>query len=179
MDVCLNKVAHGDQAQRSRGLIPLQHIGRTTKILYTDDMHDLNAASRGAVRGPRTALLLIAHGSRHAEANADLEHVAGEMRRRVPHAIVERSFLELAEPTGDQGAARCVEQGAERVILLPYFLSAGVHVRRDLAALCERLSRRYPDVAFRLAEPIGRHPLLLDIVAERARLAEQEWEANG
>jgi sirohydrochlorin ferrochelatase len=179
MEVCLNKVAHGDQAQRSKRLIPFQHIGRTGKILYTDDMHDLNAASPGAIRGRQTALLLIAHGSRHTEANADLDHVAEEMRGRGPYAIVEPSFLELAEPTGDQGAARCVEQGAVRVILLPYFLSAGVHVRRDLAALCEQLSRRYPDVAFRLAQPIGRHHLLLDIVADRAWLAEQEWEAGG
>src|SRR5262245_32646567 len=117
------------------------------------------------------ALLLIAHGSRRAEANDDLFHVAEQMRRRCGHAAVEASFLELAEPTIDEAAARCVAGGAARVVLVPYFLSAGIHVRRDLAAARDRLAGRYPQVEFRLAEPLGRHPLLMEVVAERAREA--------
>jgi sirohydrochlorin ferrochelatase len=116
-----------------------------------------------------TALLLIAHGSRQPEANDDLHHLAAALRGR-GYAVVE-SFLELAEPDIDGGGRHCVEQGARRVVLLPYFLSAGVHVRRDLAAARDRLARRYPQVEFRLAEPLGRHPLLLEVVAERAKEA--------
>ena len=121
----------------------------------------------------RTALLLIAHGSRRPDANADLDHVVGQLRARGRFPVVEASFLELAEPTVEQGAARCVEQGAGRIVLLPYFLSAGVHVRRDLAALQEMLSRHYPDVEVRLAEPLGRHPLLAEVVAQRADEADR------
>ena len=119
----------------------------------------------------RTALLLIAHGSRQEEANADLLHVAAGLRTR-GWAIVEASFLELAEPGIEAGGVRCVEQGAKRVVLVPYFLSAGVHVRRDLAEARAKLAERFPAVEFRLAEPLGRHPLLLDVVEERARGAE-------
>jgi sirohydrochlorin ferrochelatase len=118
----------------------------------------------------KTALLLIAHGSRQEEANADLYHVVAEMHAR-GYALVEASFLELAEPGIEAGGARCVAEGAERVILLPYFLSAGVHVRRDLTEARAKLAERFPAVEFRLAEPLGRHPLLLDVVAERAREA--------
>ena len=85
--------------------------------------------------------------------------------RRGAFAVVEAAFLELAEPDVDAGAADCVAQGAERVVLLPYFLSAGVHVRRDLSEAQARLAERFPAVEFRLAEPLGRHPLLLDVVA--------------
>jgi sirohydrochlorin ferrochelatase len=59
------------------------------------------------------------------------------------------------------------------VILLPYFLSAGVHVRRDLAAVRARLAEEHPAVEFRLAEPLGPHPLLLQLVSERARQAQE------
>jgi sirohydrochlorin ferrochelatase len=121
----------------------------------------------------RTALLLIAHGSREPEANADLHQVVAGLRRRGRHALVEAAFLELAEPGVDAAAGRCVAQGAERVVLLPYFLSSGVHVRRDLAGARERLAARYPQVEFRLAEPLGRHPLLIEVVAERAWQAEE------
>jgi sirohydrochlorin ferrochelatase len=118
-----------------------------------------------------TALLLIAHGSRQAEANADLYHVADGLRRR-GHSIVEASFLELAEPGIEAGGRRCVAQGATRVVLVPYFLSAGVHVLRDLSEARTRLAERFPAVEFRLAEPLGRHPLLLDVVADRVREAD-------
>jgi sirohydrochlorin ferrochelatase len=118
----------------------------------------------------KPALLLIAHGSRHAEANDDLFHLVAAMKER-GYAVVEASFLELAEPDIDSGGARCVDRGATRVVMLPYFLSAGVHVRRDLAAARDRLTGRFPEVEFRLAEPLGRHPALIEIVGERARQA--------
>jgi len=115
-----------------------------------------------------TALLLIAHGSRQEEANADLLFIAAGLRAR-GWPIVEASFLELAEPDIAAGGTRCVEKGAERVILVPYFLSAGVHVRRDLAEARAKLAERFPNIDFRLAEPLGQHPLLLELVAERVR----------
>ena len=117
------------------------------------------------------ALLLIAHGSRQEEANADLLHAAAELRRTGKYICVIASFLELAEPNIDEGGASCVAAGANRVVLLPYFLSAGVHVRRDLTAARERLEARFAGVEFRLAEPLGQHPLLMRIVSERAREA--------
>jgi sirohydrochlorin ferrochelatase len=123
---------------------------------------------------PRTALLLIAHGSREENANADLHYLVNHLRNFKWYAIVEASFLELVEPTIEQGGERCVALGAERVILLPYFLSSGVHVTRDLAEACRKLSVRYPQVDFRLAEPLGRHPLLLQVVRARARQAERQ-----
>jgi sirohydrochlorin ferrochelatase len=120
-----------------------------------------------------TALLLIAHGSRQVEANADLHHLAGELQRRGCYAIVEPAFLELAEPTIAQAAERCIQQGAERVIMVPYFLSAGVHVKRDLQDQCQQLDQRFRPAVFLLAEPLGRHPLLIEVVVERARQADE------
>ena len=115
-----------------------------------------------------TALLLIAHGSRNETANADFMEITDDLRADSPYAIVEAAFLELAEPTIPQGAATCVRNGAGRVVLVPYFLFAGVHARNDLEDHRRTLSERFPDVEFRLAEPLGRHPSLLEIVKERA-----------
>ncbi len=114
------------------------------------------------------ALLLIAHGSRNAEANDDLHFIAAEIERGKVYSIAEPAFLELAEPTIDVAARRCVERGAGTIVLIPYFLSAGVHVRRDLQAWREKLAREFLDVRVLLAEPIGRHPLMEAIVLERA-----------
>jgi len=117
----------------------------------------------------KTALLLIAHGSREPDANNDLHALADELRGTGEYAIVEASFLEFAEPTIEAAGRRCVEQGAERLILLPYFLSAGVHVKRDLQRHREELAAQLPVVEVRLAQPLGRHPLLREIVLQRAK----------
>lgn len=119
-----------------------------------------------------TALLLIAHGSRREEANADLEHLAEQLRRRGPYRLVQCSYLELAAPNIEAGGDLCVAQGATRVLMLPYFLSAGMHVTEDLEAARRRLEAKHRGIEFRLCEPVGRHPLMVEIVAERAREAE-------
>jgi sirohydrochlorin ferrochelatase len=117
-----------------------------------------------------SAILLIAHGSRHAEANADLHHVAAELRAR-GSSIVVASFLELASPDIAEGGRQCVQAGADQVVLVPYFLSAGLHVRRDLTCAQQDLAKEHPGVAFVLAEPLGRHPLLVEVVSQRAQEA--------
>ena len=66
-----------------------------------------------------TALLLIAHGSRRAEANADLAFIAENVRSKKQFAHVQVSYLELAEPNIERGGELCVEQGVESVVMLP------------------------------------------------------------
>ncbi|WP_020469001.1 sirohydrochlorin chelatase [Zavarzinella formosa] len=118
-----------------------------------------------------TALLLIAHGSRRAEANADLEFLASRIRERGEYLHVQPAYLELCPPDIIDGGGICVEAGATRVILLPYFLSAGIHVVEDLTAARDELMKRHPGREFTVAEPLGRHPLLTDIMLERAAKA--------
>jgi sirohydrochlorin ferrochelatase len=51
--------------------------------------------------------------------------------------------------------------------MLPYFLSAGVHVDSDLQSHRNELATRYPDVEFVLCPHLGLHPLMVDIVMAR------------
>lgn len=122
---------------------------------------------------PTRALLLIAHGSRRPEANADLDHVADQLRLGGNYSYVGTAYLELAEPTIPDGAAACVRAGADDVVMLPYFLSPGVHVREDLERHRAELTAAHAGVRFTLAEPLGRHPLLVRVVEERAREARE------
>lgn len=115
-----------------------------------------------------TALLLIAHGSRRPEANAELVTIAETLRARGAWCLVQPSYLELAEPCIAAGGESCVASGAEKVVMLPYFLSPGRHVVEDLAAARDSLQERFPAVSFVLAEALGRHPLILDALTERA-----------
>ncbi len=121
---------------------------------------------------PETAVLLIAHGSRHAPANEDLILAAGRIARSGGYRIVEPAFLELAAPDIPSGGDRCVALGASLVLMIPYFLSSGVHLVRDLTAARDALAGRHPSVEFRLGPPLGPDPLLEQLVSERARQLE-------
>ncbi len=114
-----------------------------------------------------TAILLMAHGSRRAEANRELIDLADRLRAEGRYEIVEPSFLELAEPDILQGGEACVVKGAGLVLMIPYFLSAGMHLSRDLAQARDDLAAKFPQTDFRLAPPLGPHPMLDDLVRQR------------
>jgi sirohydrochlorin ferrochelatase len=111
-------------------------------------------------------IVLVAHGSRVDDANQDVHAVADRMRQRGFQRVC-AAFLELARPGIREAAEHCVDLGARRVILVPYFLSAGSHVTEDLESHRRQLESQYSGVEFRLAPPLGPHPLLERIVCER------------
>ena len=114
-----------------------------------------------------SAVLLIAHGSRRAAANHDLVKLAELISQRNCYRIVHVSYLELSSPTIMEGAAACVAEGALRVLMLPYFLSPGVHVVNDLETARQELAGQHPHVKFDLCPHLGLHPLMIDIVLDR------------
>lgn len=115
-------------------------------------------------------IVVIAHGSRRAEANQDLYELAERMRLAgFRHTFP--AFLELAEPTILDAGEQCVAAGVRKVVLAPFFLSNGRHVREDLENFRRTLAAKHPTVDFRLAGPLGPHPFLDQILAERIREA--------
>lgn len=118
-----------------------------------------------------TAVLLIAHGSRRPDANRDLVELAQLVQAQGGYSIVEPSYLELTEPTIPAGGRACVARGATRVLMLPYFLSAGVHVVQDLEAYRAELTTEFPQVEFVLCEHLGLDPLMVALVLKRLREA--------
>ncbi|MBW3539839.1 MAG: CbiX/SirB N-terminal domain-containing protein [Planctomycetes bacterium] len=120
-----------------------------------------------AVASEYTAVLLIAHGSRREEANRDLVRLAEIVRSRRPFRTVEIAYLEVTAPTIPDGARRAAASGAKRVLMLPYFLSAGSHVTEDLERHRAEAARTHPQSEFILCQPLGLHPLLIDVVFAR------------
>jgi sirohydrochlorin ferrochelatase len=114
-----------------------------------------------------TAILLMAHGSRRAQANADLACLAEMLRQRLGGEPVEIAYLELAEPSIPEGLTRCREGGAQTIHMLPWFLSAGTHVTDDLTGFRDDFMTANPGVAVVLHPPLGLHPLMVDILLDR------------
>lgn len=78
----------------------------------------------------KRAILLIDHGSRRAEANALLDDVADQVRKRTPESIVEVAHLEISQPDIAQGIDACVKRGATQIVVHPFFLGPGRHTSK-------------------------------------------------
>jgi sirohydrochlorin ferrochelatase len=118
-------------------------------------------------------VVIIAHGSRSPEANLDVIRIGECLRQTGDYPIVEVGYLELAQPDVLTAIDTCVAKGAERVILLPYFLLAGTHVRKDLPDLLRMAREKHPHIAFQMGQHLGFHPNLVDILLDRIREAKK------
>ncbi len=116
----------------------------------------------------RQGLVLFAHGARDPRWAAPFDAIAERVRAAQPALAVRLAFLELMTPSLLDAAAELVHEGCNPVDVLPLFLGAGGHVRRDLPELIERLSIEHPAVQFRLHPPIGETPQAIEALSRVA-----------
>ncbi|MBI3127598.1 MAG: CbiX/SirB N-terminal domain-containing protein [Candidatus Tectomicrobia bacterium] len=120
---------------------------------------------------PRLAVLLLGHGSKAEGANEAMHRVEADLRAQHPGWIVASAFLEINHPSIPEGIDLCARRGAERIILLPYFLHLGNHVAQDLPRLMAEGQARHPGLEITLGPHLGYHPKLAEIAEERLREA--------
>jgi sirohydrochlorin ferrochelatase len=116
-----------------------------------------------------TAILIFAHGSRVEEANQGVREVARQVQEAGHFPYVRAAFLEIASPDLSAAIADAVAAGRRRIIVVPFFLTMGIHLRRDLPALIGREEARHPGVKIEVSEPLEGHPLLPTLILDRIR----------
>ena len=112
-----------------------------------------------------TGLLLFAHGARDPRWAEPFEHVVAAVRRVRPTMPVRLAFLEFISPDIRTAAAELVAQGCGHVDVLPLFLGAGGHVRKDLPPLLDELRSLHAGVGFVLHPAVGESQALIDAMA--------------
>jgi sirohydrochlorin cobaltochelatase len=116
--------------------------------------------------GPDATVLLVGRGSTDPDANAEVAKVARLLAETTEVAGVEYGFVSLAEPGVLAGLDRCLALGADRVVVLPYFLFNGVLPDR-VAEQARVWGEVHPDVAVSCAAVLGDTDELADLVIER------------
>jgi sirohydrochlorin ferrochelatase len=113
------------------------------------------------------AIVLLDHGSRRPEANAQLDELRERVAARRPGALVVAAHLEVAKPDLAQAVAECVAKGASRVVVHPFFLSPGRHTMQDLPEQIDAARGRHPGIAIAASESLGLSDELVEIVLAR------------
>lgn len=103
------------------------------------------------------ALLLVAHGSRLETSNDEVRRIATAVRDADSGQFdaVSCAFLELAEPNIPDGLEQLIQQGANRITVLPYFLAAGRHVSEDIPVQVETKRQQHPAIRIEFATYLG------------------------
>lgn len=114
-------------------------------------------------------IILAAHGSRSSEANASIGELARGLGERMG-LVVSPAYLEMAEPTIPEAIRAAALAGARRIVIVPFFLAPGMHVRRDLVAILDG-ARRELGIPIVLADFFGAHPDVPRLLADIARAA--------
>lgn len=115
-----------------------------------------------------TGFVVFAHGSAVESANAAVRVVAAEFARAGGYTLVETAFLELAQPDLPAAVARLVSAGATRIVVLPYFLTLGTHLQRDLPRIVDSIASRHAALRIETTAPLDGHPGLLTALLDRA-----------
>lgn len=115
----------------------------------------------------KTGIVLVDHGSKVTESNTLLEKIAEAFQRQYQWSIVEPAHMELASPSIQTAFNRCVEQGAELVVVMPYFLGPGRHSRQDIPRLASAAAAAHKSLEYVVTAPLGMHELLLEVIDQR------------
>ncbi len=113
-------------------------------------------------------ILLFAHGARDPAWARPFETIAARMREAAGDRPVALAYLELMEPRLDTAAHALAAQGCTLITVVPLFLGAGGHVRRDLPELLASLRAQLPAVTIRDTAAIGETEAITRAIAQAA-----------
>ena len=115
-------------------------------------------------RDRKRALILFAHGSHDPQWAEPFRAIQRKVASAKPGLAVEVAFLELMEPRLPDAVARLAQSGHAHITIAPLFMAQGAHLKRDLAAILEKLGEDHPNVELTLLPAAGEVADVLDAI---------------
>ncbi|AXA94621.1 precorrin-8X methylmutase [Massilia sp. YMA4] len=128
------------------------------------------AASPHTVRRDETCLVVVGRGTTDPDANGEVAKLARMLEEGMGFGAAYVCYSGTAQPLVADGLRRAALLGYRRMVVLPFFLFDGVLVKRIYAA-ADALAEREPGIEVLKAGYFGVHPLVADVMIERAREA--------
>lgn len=114
------------------------------------------------------SLLIVAHGSRREQSNNEVRELADQvsegLRLSVNDVLV--AFLEFSTPSIGEAIDSCFAQGTNEIVILPYFLSSGNHVVKDIPNEISGVMSRWVDKKITVLPHIGEANGMVSLIAK-------------
>ena len=116
-------------------------------------------------------IIIFAHGSSVESANEAVRVVARGVAAQGQYSCWATSFLEMGKPDLPSAVQQLVAQGATQIVVIPYFLTTGIHLKRDLPRIVDEILEVQKGITIQIAPPLDGHPGLETILLDRAKEA--------
>ena len=125
-----------------------------------------------------TGYIVFAHGSSVEPANDAVRAAAADLARQGRYEAVETAFLEGGKPDLRGAVDVLAGCGIKQIVVIPYFLTLGLHLQRDLPRLVSDIRSAHPDLEIQVTPPLDRHPAMIEALLGRAREAQEKLHAS-
>jgi sirohydrochlorin ferrochelatase len=126
----------------------------------------------------KTAVIILFHGSRAEGSGAAVRRIIAEVRQRGGYDIVEEAYLQHSSPLLGEILPRCIQQHAEQVVIVPFFMQSGAHVTKDIPGIVDEIKKQYPGIEINITEVVGAHALMPDIVLDLVKKSDNGVRMN-
>lgn len=111
------------------------------------------------------AIVLFAHGSRDPDWARPFERLRDRVAAELGREAVGLAFLEHTPPGLEETIAALYVRGVRHISVVPLFLGAGGHLKRDLPRMLEDISAKHPGLSAQATPPLGEVESILDSIA--------------
>lgn len=115
----------------------------------------------------KEAVILMGHGSRVPGAGEGMEKVAQWLKEKRSGTMIEICYMSELGPHFPEILEKCVRDGADKIIVMPYFLHLGIHLREDIPAMMRIEAKKYPGLTLILGRYLGFDESLAGLVGKR------------
>lgn len=127
----------------------------------------------------KRAVILLGHGSRAAGASDDMEKVAARLKGKLDYEIIATCQMSGKGALFPEVFENCIRQGADSILVLPYFLHWGVHILHDVPRMMQEKAAQFPGVKAVLGNNLGFDEAIVDIVVKRIGESEELADIRG
>ncbi|KMZ64302.1 Sirohydrochlorin cobaltochelatase [Zostera marina] len=165
-DLTVCKLAHYQSVKLTKNPQCIRHLSAISCLSVRNEDMEKEEEQKTLV-GDADGVIIVDHGSRRKESNLMLNDFVGMFVARNGYRIVEPAHMELAEPSIKDAFDSCVQRGATRIIISPFFLLPGKHWSKDIPALAAEAAKAHPGISYVITAPLGLHELLVDVMNDR------------
>ncbi len=117
----------------------------------------------------KQAFIVIAHGSRDAEAQTAFEIFLRKLQRSLNKKKVYGAFLEIAKPSIPQAIETAIQAKASEIFILPLMFFPGKHVKQHIPQFIQEAKANHPEVDFHYASPVAEHPFMMKLLKDKVQ----------
>lgn len=105
----------------------------------------------------KNALIVLAHGSRNKSSQQEILDLAASLENESNGRFdfVRAAFIQFCPPPFMEVLSELAQEGVDKVVVIPFFISAGNHVTQDIPELLKGAKEKYPRMDFSVTPHCG------------------------